>query len=165
MNRISSGLWSLALLFSVACHQHEHQRPEKESIWEVSSRRIVAKGTELHSFILPENFQKAEPVISSKPSNALQASLLKDETGAWVLRYQSLDGKNGIDRLSIDSEDESAEKAEHHDNCDGGHHSPPPFGPPRQHGEKHVHYRLKLEIAISEAEIDVLKSAGNTEFR
>jgi hypothetical protein len=161
MNRISSGLWSLALLSTMACHQQDH--PKKEPVWEASSQRIEVKGNEVISFPLPDNFQKDEPVISSKPSNALQAYLQKDEAGTWLLRYQSLDGKTGIDRLSIDSEDEKGEKPEHHGGCDGGHHSG--FGPPRHHGDKHVHYRLQLEIAVTEDGTQQLKSYTNRERR
>jgi len=156
MNRISSGLFSILLLTSVACHQ---DRPEKEPVWETSSKSLEVLGREVLTFTLPENFQKEEPIISSRPGNASLAELVQDASGTWTLRYQSLDGKAGLDKLSIDSEDEAAEKAKHHGDCGGGNHPKPLFGHHPKPREKKGHFRLMLDITVKENGAGTLKSA------
>jgi len=155
MNRISSGLFSILLLTSVACHQ---DRPEKEPVWETSSKSLEVLGREVLTFALPENFQKEEPIISSRPGNASLAELVQDASGAWTLRYQSLDGKAGLDKLSIDSEDEAAEKTKDHD-CGNGNQPKPLFGHHPKPREKKGHFRLMLDITVKENGAGTLKSA------
>lgn len=156
MNRISSGLFSVLLLSAVACHQ---ERPEKEPVWETSSKSLEVLGSDVLTFTLPENFQKEEPIISSRPGNAAVAELVKGASGVWVLRYQSIDGKAGLDKLSIDSEDEAAEKAKHHGDCGGGNHPKPLFGHHPKPREMKGHFRLMLDIAVKENGAGTLRSA------
>jgi hypothetical protein len=153
MNRISSGLFSILLLSAFACHQ---ERPEKEPVWETSSKSLEVLGRDVLTFTLPENFQKEEPVISSRPGNAAVAELVKGASGVWVLRYQSLDGKAGLDKLSIDSE--ASEKEKHHD-CGNGNHPKPSFGHHPKPREMKGHFRLLLDIAVKEKSAGTIKSA------
>jgi hypothetical protein len=146
MNRISSGLAGIALIAISACHHRERPEPR----WEISSQRLQVQGREELIFTLPENFQVEEPIIVSKPGNASVAELFQNNTGLWTLRYQSADGRAGIDKLSIDSEDEAAERANHTAQCDG-RKFPRLFRPHRPKREKHGHFRLNVEISVQNA--------------
>ena len=150
MNRISSGLAALALIAVTACHQHERPEPK----WEISSKRLEVQGKQELIFTLPENLQQEAPFISSLPSNAAAAELILNSSGEWALRFQSADGKAGVDNLSIDSE--------------GGHGSAPHCGGGLKHGHKHNKkeikglYRLQLKIAVTEVKDALRKPAMKT---
>lgn len=151
MNRLHFILAAFTLTFS-ACHEPERPEPK----WEVSSQRVEVEGSDELLFTLPDNFQRDIPIISVPASEAAVAELFQNEAGFWTLRYRSLSGKSGIDHLSVDSENEAAERGEHHRDCKGN--PKPKFfakHPPQK--EHKGHYRLNLEVSVLGAEVPQLK--------
>lgn len=135
----------LFLFLSVACHHKD--LPPKPPIWEVSTQSVEVQGRMVLEYSLPDPFQKVEPIIFSRPENASLAEIFKAADGRWAVRYQSLSGLPGSDKISIDSE------TDHHkghqgchgdgsrpDHDDDGHDHHP-------HRLKVIH-RLNLEISI-----------------
>ena len=160
MIKISSTLTALALIVLTACHPQERPEPS----WETSSQRLLVSADQEFLFPLPENFQRAHPVISSLPSHAAKAELFQDAAGLWSLRYLAAEINPGSDQLSIDSEDEAAERKVHPDKCGGhGFHL---FGRPHhKHGEEKGHYRLKIQIEVMELNDAVRKSVPGSGSR
>jgi hypothetical protein len=147
MIRKNAGLVALAFAAFTACHEPERPEPK----WEISSQRLEVQGKNELLFTLPDNFQREVPVISAAASGASLTELFRNDAGQWTLRYISSEGKPGIDHLSIDSEDEAAERAEHHGSCQPKPH-PKLFGPKHPKKAHHPgHYRLNLEVSVLEA--------------
>ncbi len=150
MNRISSGLAALAFIAVTACHHKEHPEPS----WEISSKRLEVQGKQELIFTLPENFQHERSVISSLPSNGSAAELIRNTSGELALRFQSANGKAGVDNLSIDSEGGQGCASQ----CGGG------LQPGHKHKKKEIKglYRLQLEIAVTEVKEALRKSSMKT---
>ena len=162
MKKISVLFSGIAMLALVSC-QHQ-DRPLREPVWETSSASLEVQGREVLTYTLPADFQKEEPVISARPANAALVELVKDNSGQWTLRYQSSDGKTA-DNLSIDSEDEAAERAAHQGGCAGGHHPKPLFGHPKPGPEHEGHYRLLVNLQVKTSEANLLKGGNSRESR
>jgi hypothetical protein len=161
MNRFSSAIAIAAISVLSACHQEERPEPT----WSISSQQLQVEGKQEVLFTLPDNFQKEEPIISAKPANAATAELFQNDAGMWTLRYQSVDGRPGLDLLSIDSEDEEAEKASHQGRC-GGNGQPGPFGHHKdKHPEMKGHYRLQVEILVKEVKDTQQKQLSNSNIQ
>lgn len=148
MNRISSFLAAFSFVGLFSCHHHEEDHPAP--MWEISSTQIQVTGKEIMLYTLPENFQRENPVISQKPSESSISEIVRNDAGLWVLRYQSANGQNGMDELTIDSEDEAAERAGHHGHCGRASGQKPLFGPNKGKGPE-VHYRLQVKIMVEES--------------
>jgi len=133
----------LFLFLSVACHHKD--LPPKPPIWEVSTQSVEVQGRAVLEYSLPEPFQKVEPIISSRPENASLAEMFKTADGRWAVRYQSLSGLPGSDKMRIDSE---AEHHEGHQGCHGDGGRPDHDGHEHHPHEQKVFHRLNLEISI-----------------
>lgn len=139
----------LILILMGACGHKD--MPPKPPIWETSSQLVNVQGKAVLEYSLPENFQREEPFLSANPINASVAEIFKNADGLWAIRYQSLDGLPGKDKLSIDSERDFREghhdchaqgtpdDDHHHDHHHGHHHHP---------NEQKVLHRLMMEIQI-----------------
>lgn len=135
----------LFLFLSVACHHKD--LPPKPPIWEVSTQSVEVQGRAVLEYPLPDPFQKVEPIISSRPENASLAEIFKNADGRWAVRYQSLSGLPGSDKMRIDSE---ADHHEGHQGCHGESDRPDHDDDGHEHHphEQKVFHRLNLEISI-----------------
>jgi len=136
---------SLLLFATVACHHKE--LPPKPPIWEISNQSVEVQGRMVLEYSLPDPFQKVEPIIYSRPENASLAEIFKATDGRWALRYQSLSGISGSDKISIDSE---TDHHEGHQGChgDGGRPDHDDDGHEHHPHKQKVFHRLNLEINI-----------------
>ena len=106
---------------------------------------MEVQGRAVLEYSLPDPFQKVEPIISIRPENASLAEIFKTADGRWAVRYQSLSGLPGSDKIRIDSE---AEHHEGHQGCHGDGGRPDHDGHENHPHEQKVFHRLNLEISI-----------------